>query len=327
MNTLTSNLHLMMTTFYRPTEERYKIVIEAKAFPSDHYAVTSHLESRGIDPAKGLVLIAARQGETSLRTEDILKVIDDHKEIALVMLSGVQYYTGQFFDIPTITAYAQEKGCVVGWDLAHAVGNVPLKLHEWQVDFACWCSYKYLNTGAGGIAGLFVHEKYAKDTSRPRLAGWWGNQKENRFDMDPEFRPSEGASGYQQSNPNVLSTIALMSSLQLYDQAGGVEKLRQKSRGLTLYMERLLRLMLASHFAAGNVRILTPSDPDARGCQLSLEFPTKMMDVFDGLHAHGVICDERKPTVIRLAPVPLYNSYQDVYRGVTCLKEVMDKVF
>ncbi|KAI8336522.1 kynureninase [Chlamydoabsidia padenii] len=327
MNTLTSNLHSMMTTFFRPNETRFKIMIEAKAFPSDHYAVHSHLEARGIDPAKGMVTIAPRSGEYHLRTEDILKTIDEDKNIALVMLSGVQYYTGQFFDIPTITKYAQERGCIVGWDLAHAVGNVPLKLHDWQVDFACWCSYKYLNSGAGGIAGLFIHEKYAKDTSRPRLAGWWGNDKETRFEMSPVFRPSEGASGYQQSNPSVLTTISLMSSLQIYEKAGGIQALRAKSLKLTGYLEKLLHLTLDSHFKADNIRILTPTDPERRGCQISVEFPERMMDVFDGLHAHGVICDERKPTVIRLAPVPLYNSYSDVYRAVNCLKKVMDQVY
>ncbi|KAI8078732.1 pyridoxal phosphate-dependent transferase [Halteromyces radiatus] len=327
MNTLTSNLHSMMTTFFRPTKDRFKIMIEAKAFPSDHYAVSSHLESRGLDPATALITIAPRAGELNLRTQDILDTIEGDKSIALVMLSGVQYYTGQFFDIPKITKFGQEKGCIVGWDLAHAVGNVPLKLHEWQVDFACWCSYKYLNSGAGGIAGLFIHEKYAKDTSRPRLAGWWGNEKENRFDMSPEFRPSEGASGYQQSNPNVLATIALLSSLQIYEQAGGIEALRIKSLKLTGYLEKLLHLVLDAHFKADHIRILTPADPEQRGCQLSLEFPERMMDVFDGLHAYGVICDERKPTVIRLAPVPLYNSFADVYRAVMCLAKVMDQVY
>ncbi|CAO3610083.1 unnamed protein product [Cunninghamella echinulata] len=327
MNTLTSNLHSMMTTFYRPSEERYKILIEEKAFPSDHYAVSSHIEARGIDPAKGLLTIAPKKGEYNLKTQDILDFIDQNKDIALVLLSGVQYYTGQFFDIPTITKFAKEKGCVVGWDLAHAVGNVPLKLHEWQVDFACWCSYKYLNSGAGGIAGLFVHEKYAKDTSRPRLAGWWGNEKENRFEMLPIFRPSEGASGYQQSNPNVLATISLMSSLQIYNKAGGVSSLRNKSLALTGYMERLLYLVLPSYFKNDQIRILTPQDPQQRGCQLSLEFPEKMMQVFEGLHANGVICDDRKPTVIRLAPVPLYNSFSDVYRTVMCLSKVMQQVF
>ncbi|CAO3593614.1 unnamed protein product [Absidia cylindrospora] len=327
MNTLTSNLHSMMTTFFRPTGDRYKILIEAKAFPSDHYAVSSHLEARGIDPAKGMITIAPRSGECNLRTQDILDTIAGDASIALVMLSGVQYYTGQFFDIPTITKFGQEKGCVVGWDLAHAVGNVPLQLHDWQVDFACWCSYKYLNSGAGGIAGLFIHEKYAKDTSRPRLAGWWGNDKENRFEMSPVFRPSEGASGYQQSNPNVLATISLMSSLQIYEQAGGINALRQKSIKLTGYLEALLHATLKDHFDADRIRILTPADPQQRGCQLSLEFPHGMMDVFDGLHAYGVICDERKPTVIRLAPVPLYNSFGDVYRAVMCLVKVMDQVY
>ncbi|CAO3607697.1 unnamed protein product [Mucor hiemalis] len=327
MNTLTSNIHSMLVTFFRPTETRFKILIEKKAFPSDHYAVSSHLESRGIDPKVGLLTIAPREGEHVLRTEDIIDLIQQDKEIAVVMLSGIQYYTGQFFEIEKITKAGKEAGCIVGWDLAHAVGNVPLKLHDWNVDFACWCSYKYLNSGAGGIAGLFIHEKYKNDTTRPRLAGWWGNDKENRFEMLPEFRPSEGASGYQLSNPSIFTTISLLGSLQIYESAGGVQSLREKSLLLTGYLEKLLKAELKEDFNKDKIRILTPSDPQQRGCQLSLEFPDKMMIVFEELHSRGVIVDERKPTVIRVAPTPLYNSFADVFNFVKQLKHVMKIVY
>ncbi|KAI8375031.1 kynureninase [Choanephora cucurbitarum] len=327
MNTLTANIHTMLVTFYRPTESRFKILIEKKAFPSDHYAVTSHLQSRGIDPETGLLTIAPRPGEHILRTEDIVDLIQKDKSIAVVMLSGIQYYTGQFFEIEKITKAGHEAGCIVGWDLAHAVGNVPLKLHDWDVDFACWCSYKYLNSGAGGIAGLFIHEKYKNDISRPRLAGWWGYQKETRFEMLPEFVPSEGASGYQVSNPSILTTVALLGSLEVFEAAGGVSALRQKSCLLTGYLEQLLLSELSTEFENETIRILTPSDPNQRGCQLSLEFPEHMMDVFDGLHDRGVIVDERKPTVIRVAPTPLYNTFRDVHRFVMQLKKVMQQVY
>lgn len=243
------------------------------------------------------------------------------------MLSGVQYYTGQFFEIEKITKAGKEAGCIVGWDLAHAVGNLPLKLHDWNVDFACWCSYKYLNSGAGGIAGLFIHEKYKNDTSRPRLAGWWGNDKENRFEMLPEFRPSEGASGYQLSNPSIFSTISLFGSLEIFESAGGIHSLREKSILLTGYLEKLLLNELKEEFEKDIIRILTPTEKDQRGCQLSLEFPDKMMEIFEGLHSRGVIVDERKPTVIRVAPTPLYNSFEDVYNFVFYLSQVMAIVY
>ncbi|KAI8967130.1 pyridoxal phosphate-dependent transferase [Mycotypha africana] len=330
MNTLTTNLHLMLTAFYRPTETRYKILIEQKAFPSDHYAVVSHLQTRNIDPADGLVTLGPRPGEHLLRTEDVVDVIQKDPHIAVVLLSGVQYYTGQCFDMERITQAGHEAGCIVGWDLAHAVGNVPLKLHEWQVDFACWCSYKYLNAGAGAIGGLFIHEKYKDDDQKPRLAGWWGNEKENRFEMRPEFVPSRGASGYQLSNPDILSVTSLYGSLSVFDRAGGVEALRnKKSVALTQYLEQLLREVLKQEFEKEQVRILTPSNPKERGCQLSLEFPTegKMMEIFTALYLRGVIVDERKPTVIRVAPTPLYNSFKDVYLFTNLLKQVMDEVY
>ncbi|CEP10388.1 hypothetical protein [Parasitella parasitica] len=327
MNTLTSNIHSMLITFYRPTKERFKILIEQKAFPSDHYAVYSHIQSRGIDPNVSILTIAPRSGENILHTQDIIDLINKDKEIAVVMLSGVQYYTGQFFEIEKITKAGKEAGCVVGWDLAHAVGNVPLQLHDWNVDFACWCSYKYLNSGAGGIAGLFIHEIYNNDKERPRLAGWWGNQKENRFEMLPEFQPSEGASGYQMSNPSIFTTISLLGSLEIFEKAGGIKALRQVSYSLTGYLEKLLLFELEQEFSQGLIRILTPNDPEQRGCQLSLEFPTKMMEVFHSLHSRGVIVDDRKPTVIRVAPAPLYNTFKDCFYFVRHLKAVMKEVY
>ncbi|KAI9488503.1 kynureninase [Zychaea mexicana] len=327
MGTLTANLHAMMAAFYRPTAERFKIIIEAKAFPSDHYAVTSQIQLHGYDPSVCLVTIAPRQGEATLRTEDIIEAIQKDDAIALVLLSGVQYYTGQFFEMEKITKAGHDQGCVVGWDLAHAVGNVPLKLHDWQVDFACWCTYKYLNSGPGNIAGVFVHENHFNDKKRPRLAGWWGNDKTNRFDMAPLFRPSEGASGYQISNPSVINVASLMGSLELFESAT-MPKLREKSLRLTAYLEYLLITKLQKkHMEAGHFEILTPSNPEERGCQLSLDFPEKMLTIFDALQSRGVVCDERKPTVIRIAPTPLYNTYTDVYYCVSYLEEILDQVF
>ncbi|KAI9313747.1 kynureninase [Dichotomocladium elegans] len=333
MNTLTGNLHTMMASFYQPTKDRYKILIEAKAFPSDHYAVASQLRLHGYDPKEGLIALAPREGEALLRTQDMIDAIRGDPQIALVLFSGVQYYTGQFFDIEKVTRAGKEQGCVVGWDLAHAVGNVPLSLHDWDVDFACWCSYKYLNSGPGGIGGAFIHEKHGQDLTRPRqvpgkkkLAGWWGNEKATRFEMKPEFRPSPGAAGYQLSNPSVLATVSLLGSLQVFDSAG-FESLRAKSVLLTSYLEELLDTVLADHQQAGHFSILTPRDPSRRGCQLSLNFPKRMVDVFRALEARGVIGDEREPTVIRLAPTPLYNTYTDVHRAVFCLKGVLDDMF
>ncbi|KAI9006677.1 kynureninase [Phycomyces nitens] len=326
MNTLTSNLHSMMITFYQPTNTRFKILIEEKAFPSDHYAVSSHIQSRGIDPEIGLLTIGPRPGESTLRTEDIIQAIEEDKSIALVLLSGVQYYSGQLFEIEKITKAGHKQGCLVGWDLAHAIGNVPLQLHDWQVDFACWCSYKYLNSGPGGIGGLFIHEKYANDTTRPRLAGWWGNEKKNRFEMKPEFSPSQGASGYQLSNPSVLATSALVGSLEIFDEAG-FKNLREKSVRLTLYLETLLKTALERHYQNKRFRILTPANPDERGCQISLDFPERMIEIFEELQKRGVICDERKPTVIRIAPVPLFNSFEDVWRAVSSLGDILDKIY
>lgn len=322
MNSLTTNLHLLMVSFYRPTRERYKIVIEDTAFPSDSYAVQSqirfHQPKAGFHAADALIRLKPREGEATLRTEDILKMIDEHAgSIALLMLGGVNYLTGQFFDIPTITAFARERGIVVGWDLAHAAGNMHLKLHDWNCDFAAWCSYKYLNSGPGAVAGAFVHERHLRDTSLPRFAGWWGNDPAVRFKMGPDFVPVESADAWQLSNPPVLALAPLRVSLELFDRAT-MPALRAKSVTLTGYLEHLLK----SSPLIGKIRILTPSDPLARGAQLSLEVQGATRATAKLLHDLGVFCDFREPNVIRLAPAPLYNSFHDVWRLCRTLNEV-----
>ncbi|KAF9163212.1 Kynureninase (L-kynurenine hydrolase) [Actinomortierella ambigua] len=318
MNTLTSNLHFLLAAFYTPTQERHKILIESKAFPSDHYAIESQILWRGLDPAKSLICQEPRKGEFLLRTEDILETIEKHgHEIAVVCFSGIQFYTGQYFEMEKITKAAQAKGCIVGWDLAHAAGNVPVKLHDWNVDFACWCSYKYLNSGPGGIAGLFVHERHAEDYSRKRLAGWWGHDKATRFDM------VNGAAGFQHSNPSVLCTSALLGSLSVFEQTT-MEDLRAKSKLLTAYLFHLL----TTEFSAAILEIITPTDPEQRGAQLSLVFKGgKMMDIFDRLCAKAIIGDERKPDVIRVAPAPLYCRFEDVRFFVSELKALVAELY
>jgi kynureninase len=308
MNTLTVNLHLMMVSFYQPTTERFKIVIEGGAFPSDQYAVKSQLEFHGFDPKEGLIELVPRPGEDTLRTEDIESVLAEHGQtIALVLLGGVNYYTGQFFDLETITRAGHDQGCIVGFDLAHAAGNVPLRLHDWQVDFACWCSYKYLNSGPGSVAACFVHDRHA-DTNRPRFAGWWGHHKDSRFKMGPDFRPIRGAEGWQLSNPPILSLAAVKASLDLFDQVG-MGELRAKSLQLTDYL-----LFLLDDGADERVKVMTPREAKSRGSQLSIVVADVGRQVFEGLTEAGVICDWREPDCIRIAPVPLYNSYYDVYR-------------
>ncbi|MFA5508497.1 MAG: kynureninase [Vulcanimicrobiota bacterium] len=304
MNSLTVNLHLLMVSFFRPTPERYKIIIEGGAFPSDQYAVKSQLEFHGYSP-EGLVELLPRPGERTLRTEDILEAIErEGPRTALVLLGGVNYYTGQFYPLEAVARAAHAQGCVVGYDLAHAVGNVPLKLHDWGVDFACWCSYKYLNSGPGSLAGAFVHQRH-ESTERPRFAGWWGHDKKSRFKMGPDFHPIPGAEGWQLSNPPILSLAAVKASLEIFEQVG-MEALRAKSLKLTGYLLELLQ--------GPGFEILTPLDPEERGCQVSLLVERGGRELFDTLTQEGVICDWREPDCIRIAPVPLYNSFQDVYR-------------
>lgn len=320
MNNLTCNLHLMMVSFFRPKGKRNKIMIEAGAFPSDYYAVESQLRFHGLDPAEHQIELKPREGEHTLRTEDILSSIDEYSgELALVMLSGVQYYTGQLFEIEKITKVAHTVGAMAGFDLAHAAGNAELKLHDWNVDFAVWCSYKYLNSGPGGVSGIFVHEKHAYNKELPRFAGWWGYNEGERFKMKPGFDPMPGADGWQLSNVNVLSSAAHLASLEVFEEAG-IENLRKKSIALTAYTEFLLEDINAS-LGEKHIKIITPKDPNQRGAQLSLIIKENGKSVFDYLSHQGVIADWREPDVIRIAPVPLYNSFEDSYQFYSILKK------
>ena len=320
MNSLTANLHFMMVSFYRPTKTRNKILIEDHAFPSDHYAVESQVRFHGFDPDQAMLLAKPREGEETLRTEDLLNLIELHgEEIALIMLPGVQYYTGQVLDMKAITEAGHAKGCMVGFDLAHAAGNIPMQLHDWDVDFAAWCSYKYLNSGPGSVAGCFVHEKHHTNLELPRFAGWWGHDKDSRFKMENHFIPMQSAEAWQLSNPPILSLAAIRASLDTIKDAGGIRALREKSLKLTRYLRDLLEQELADE-----INILTPADEQASGCQLSLTVNLHGLDgktVFDRIEAAGVTCDFRHPNVIRVAPVPLYNSFEDAYRFVTILKD------
>jgi kynureninase len=311
MNSLTVNLHLMMVSFYRPTSQRHKIVIEGSAFPSDQYAVKSHIRSRGFHPDESLVELTPRPGESTIREEDIQSLINrEGHSIALIMLGGVNYATGQAFDMASITAAGHKKGCTVGFDLAHAAGNLNLNLHDWNVDFAVWCSYKYLNGGPGCIAGCFVHERHANQPSLQRYAGWWGHDESTRFLMGPDFHAQPGADGWQLSNPSILSLAALRASMDIFDEAG-IAALRDKSISLTGYLEALL-----DHHASGKFSIVTPRDPQRRGAQLSLRIAHNGRALCDRLLHDGIICDWREPDILRVAPVPLYNSYTDVHRFV-----------
>lgn len=317
MNQLTVNLHLMMTTFYRPTATRYKIITEAGAFSSDQYAFESQLKLHGINPNAGLIELKPRPGESTLRTEDIVQSISENADqVVLVIFGAVQYYTGQFFDIEKITHAGRKAGAFVGFDLAHAIGNVPLQLHKHDVDFAVWCSYKYLNAGPGGVAGAFVHERHAHNDQLNRLAGWWGHQENVRFQMKKGFVPMAGVDGWQLSNFPVLSGSALQASLEIFKRAG-MKNLRKKSELLTGYLEFLLNDVASSK---NSFHILTPSNKHERGCQLSIFLYQNGKKVFDKITKAGVIADWREPNVIRVAPVPLYNSFEDVFRFVEIFK-------
>ena len=319
MNSLTVNLHLMMVSFYRPTPARHKIIIEGHAFPSDRYAVASQIRFHGYDPAEALVELRPRPGEATLRTEDIEAVIErEGPATALVMLGGVNYYTGQAFEMDRITRAARAQGCAVGFDLAHAAGNLALRLHEWGPDFAVWCSYKYLNAGPGSLAGCFVHERHARRFDLPRFAGWWGHDKATRFRMPDTFEPMPGAEGWQLSNPPILPLAALRASMDLFDEAG-IERLRAKSERLTGYLAYLLERL-----GRDAAEILTPADPRQRGCQLSIRVREGGRTVFDRLTAAGIVCDWREPDAIRAAPVPLYNTFEDVYRFAEVFAEALE---
>ena len=314
MNTLTVNLHLLMISFYRPANGRYKILMEAGAFPSDQYAVETQVRMWGHDPEDAIIEIEPREGEFNIREEDILTAITEaNSSLALVMIGGVNYYTGQLFDMKRITEAAHRVGAYAGYDLAHAVGNVPLQLHDWGVDFACWCSYKYLNSGPGGVGGAFVHRHHGNNPKIFRLAGWWGNEEATRFKMKKGFFPQRGAASWQMSNAPVFNMIAHRASLDIYDKAG-MTALREKSLDLTAYLEFLLAELKTLPFS-----IITPRDSAQRGCQISMLFHERGREVFDALTAAGIVADWREPDVIRVAPVPLYNTYEDVY----ALYEVM----
>jgi kynureninase len=315
MNVLTVNLHLMLVSFYRPTAKRYKIIAEAGAFPSDQYALETQIKFHGYNPDDALIEIKPRAGEYTLRTEDILQTIRENAdELALVMMGGINYYTGQVFDMEAITKAGHAAGAYVGFDLAHAAGNIKLRLHDWGTDFAVWCSYKYMNSGPGGVAGAFVHEKHSNDNTLPRFAGWWGHNDKERFLMQKGFKPMYGADGWQLSNAPILLMAPHKASLSIFDEAN-MDKLIAKSHRLTAYLEFLLESLQNIQ-----LQIITPKNPNERGCQLSIVIENGR-GVFDYLVANGVIGDWREPNVIRLAPVPLYNSYEDVFRIYELLKQ------
>jgi kynureninase len=311
MNTLTTNLHLLMVSFYRPTATRYKILIEDGAFPSDIYAVRSQAAFHGFDPDEAVIAMKPRDGESTLRPEDIeTKIMAHGEELALILFGGVNYYTGQAFDMRRIVRWGHDAGAVVGFDLAHAAGNLVLHLHDWDVDFAAWCSYKYLNSGPGGVAGCFVHERHGFDPSLPRFAGWWGTDPQTRFEMRPAFMPQHGAAGWQLSNAQILPMAVHRVALDLFEQAG-MPALRTKSDLLTGYLEFLLRGVPGDPF-----EIITPRNPLERGCQLSIRIGQDARKMSEYLKWEGIIVDYRHPDVIRVAPVPMYNSFEDVWRFV-----------
>ncbi|MBD3864355.1 kynureninase [Olleya marilimosa] len=318
MNSLTANLHFMMVSFYQPTPKRYKILIEGDAFPSDKYAVESQLRHHGYDDKDGLILWKARKGEELANYDDLETILNEHgDEIALVMIGGVNYYTGQFFDLKRITDLGHKHGCVVGFDCAHGAGNVQLNLNDSGADFAVWCTYKYLNSGPGSLSGAFVHERHANNKDLNRFTGWWSHNKKTRFRMRDEFDQLPGAEGWQLSNPPILSMAAIRASLDVIKEAG-FDKLCEKSKLLTGYFEFLINQLNNK-----DIKIITPSDPNQRGCQLSIQVKNADKSLYDKLTNAGVITDWREPDVIRCAPIPLYNSFQDVYNMVERLKQLL----
>jgi kynureninase len=308
MNTLTVNLHLLLMSFYRPTKQRFKILMEAGAFPSDQYAVETQVRLHGLDPETAIIEVAPRPGEYLIREEDIFDIIDqESSSLAIILLGGINYYTGQLFNMQSITEAAHRVGAVAGFDLAHVVGNVPLKLHDWEVDFAVWCSYKYLNGGPGAVGGAFIHERHARDINQQRLGGWWGNEESTRFKMEKGFKPKSRAEGWQISTAQVFNMVALKASLELFESAG-MAALRDKSIKLTNYLEFLLK-----HIENIKFEIITPKNCKERGAQLSLLFHDKGREIQQKMTDAGIIVDWREPGVIRISPAPLYNSYGDVF--------------
>jgi kynureninase len=324
MNQLTVNLHLLMVTFYRPTKQRYKIICETRAFPSDQYAFESQARYHGFDPADAVIEVCPREGEYTLRTEDILSVIREHgNSVALVLFGGVNYYTGQLYDMPAITKAAHEIGAYAGFDLAHAAGNVELKLHEWNVDFATWCSYKYLNSGPGGVSGVYINEKHASDTQLPRFAGWWGYTKATRFKMEKGFEAIPTAEGWQLSNAPILSMAAHKASLDIFEEAG-MGRLFTKGKKLAAYLHFVLQDINAQRNGQV-IEVITPVDEKERGCQVSMLMLQRGREVFDALMKEGVIADWREPNVIRVAPVPLYNSFEDIWRFGNIIQSILER--
>jgi len=318
MNSLTINLHLMMVSFYRPTAQRHKILIEGGAFPSDQYAVKSQIEFHGLDPAASLIQLMPREDESCLRDEDVEAVIEREGEsIALILLGGVNYATGQVFDMDGITKVGHRKGCIVGFDLAHAAGNIPMRLHDWGPDFAVWCSYKYLNGGPGCAAGCFVHARHATDRTVPRFAGWWGHDEGSRFQMGPDFHAMRGAEGWQLSNPPIMALAPLRASMEIFNEAT-MHRLRAKSVALTAYLEFLLLAGADQRFS-----IITPNEAERRGCQISIRILQGGRAICDTLAREGVVGDWREPDIYRVAPIPLYNSYQDVYDFVERFRDAL----
>lgn len=326
MNTLTVNLHLLMVSFYQPTIKKYKIICEEKAFPSDQYMFQSqvdfHSKTVGFDSKEAIVEIKRRDGEHNIRLEDILSKIEEvGEELALVLIGGVNYYTGQVFDMKTITESGHKQGAYVGWDLAHAAGNIKLELHDWNVDFAAWCSYKYMNSGPGNASGCFVHEMHHNDPDLPRFAGWWGHNKERRFKMEPQFDPVRGADGWQISNLPVLSLAPYLASVDMFAEVG-MDKLIAKRNLITSYLEFILHEIDAA-LEGTEFEIITPQNPDERACQLSVYLHGQGKELFDRLMKNGVITDWREPNVIRLAPAPFYCSFEDMYEFGQILKDLI----
>lgn len=322
MNSLTVNLHLLMVSFYRPVKERYKIICEEKAFPSDQYAFESQARYHGLDPRDAIVEVSPRKGEHALRTEDILSTIREHgNSVAVVLFSGINYYTGQLFDMKAITDAAHAAGAYAGFDLAHAAGNVELQLHEWNVDFACWCSYKYLNSGPGGVGGMYIHEQHSKNTALSRFAGWWGSSKKTRFKMEKGFDPIPSAEGWQVSNAPVLSMAAHKAALDIFEEAG-MDRLHEKRRSLSGYLHFILNDINARQ-SKKMIEVITPSNEDERGSQVSMLVLERGREIFEALMKEGVMADWREPNVIRVAPVPLYNTFEDVWRFGNIIQSIL----
>lgn len=318
MNTLTTNLHLMMISFYQPTQKRHKILIESDAFPSDNYAVQSQIKQRGYDPEESLIFWKPRTGEELCRLEDLEQILEEQgEEIALLMIGNSNYYTGQRYPIKEITELGHKKGCMVGFDLAHGAGNIVADLHDNGPDFAVWCTYKYLNSGPGSLGGCFVHERHENNKDLPRFTGWWGHKMDSRFNMRVDFDPIPGADGWQLSNPPILSMAPIRASLEIFAEAG-FKNIRKKAIALTGYLEFLIE-----NIGDERIYIITPKNPEERGCQLSIQVKDADRSLFDGLMNAGIICDWREPDVIRVAPAPLYNSFEDVYEMSVRLKELL----